>query len=174
MRLPHIKSNAAKPSDTEMKDAQSRNADNDSPKGPRRLPPLEKSEITCLVCSKPTRNTWSACRKFGIDLGFCSPERQQIASLGSLARRLLCKTPADPRVEQAWSEHKKVCGKNANPFRWPPLSASEAQAAIDNLDYRVDDPNVLDFPSLNTLLQKDYRIPKELVPVSRRCPSADR
>jgi hypothetical protein len=67
---------------------------------------------------------------------------------------------------QAWSEHKKVCGENANPFRWPLLSPDETQAVLDNLDYLVIDPNAINPPSLNTYLRMKYDAPRERVRVS--------
>ncbi|GAA5990944.1 hypothetical protein JCM10908_000091 [Rhodotorula pacifica] len=107
--------------------------------------------IYCLVCAQPTRNTCSVCRKHGVDLGFCSPAHQRIA----------------------WSEHKKVCGVNANPFRWPLLSASEADEAIAHVNYRVIDEDIPDFPSLSEVFQREFYVPSHRVVASplRHAPS---
>lgn len=76
-------------------------------------------------------------------------------------------TRADPPSHsQAWSEHKKVCGENANPFRWPLLSPDETQDVLDNLDYLVINPNAIDVPSLNAYLRREYGVPREKVRVS--------
>ncbi|GAA5889086.1 hypothetical protein JCM6882_009738 [Rhodosporidiobolus microsporus] len=61
----------------------------------------------CCVCGRDTTTRCSACLEAGIDLFFCSREHQKLV----------------------YFAHKKVCGKNAKPFRFPPLSWAEAGEA---------------------------------------------
>ncbi|GAA6055450.1 hypothetical protein NBRC10513_006358 [Rhodotorula toruloides] len=74
----------------------------------------------CMVCGKETKNRCSKCAGAGIDLFFCSPEHQKLV----------------------WSMHRFFCGPGkANPFRFPPLSPDEVEAALEGLDMRVDPNN---------------------------------
>ncbi|BGO91271.1 hypothetical protein NBRC10512_008237 [Rhodotorula toruloides] len=57
----------------------------------------------CCVCGEPTTKRCQACAQSGVDLFFCSPEHQKLV----------------------WKHHKEVCGPNAHPFRYPPLSQDE-------------------------------------------------
>ncbi|GAA5888948.1 hypothetical protein JCM6882_009692 [Rhodosporidiobolus microsporus] len=57
----------------------------------------------CCVCGTSTAQRCSACCEAGFDLFFCSREHQKLV----------------------YFTHKKVCGKNAKPFRFPPLSPEE-------------------------------------------------
>ncbi|BGP39574.1 hypothetical protein JCM10449v2_003525 [Rhodotorula kratochvilovae] len=52
------------------------------------------------------------------------------------------------RMSMVWPLHKRVCGPRANPFLRPVLSQKEADEAVANIDNRIDDPDVPDFPSL--------------------------
>ncbi|GAA5911850.1 hypothetical protein JCM6882_005217 [Rhodosporidiobolus microsporus] len=61
----------------------------------------------CCVCGTPTEKRCSGCGTAGFDLFFCSREHQKLV----------------------YFEHKKVCGPNAKPFRFPPLSATEVEEA---------------------------------------------
>ncbi|KAJ8294850.1 hypothetical protein OF846_001925 [Rhodotorula toruloides] len=71
----------------------------------------------CLVCGTETKNRCSACAKAGVDLFFCSPEHQKLA----------------------WHMHRMFCGPGkANPFRWPPLTPKEAEAATRILDLPIN------------------------------------
>ncbi|BGP69966.1 MYND-type domain-containing protein [Rhodotorula toruloides] len=67
----------------------------------------------CLVCGTQTKNRCSACATAGIDLFFCSPEHQKLV----------------------WHVHRLFCGPGkADPWRWPPLSPAEVDAALALLD----------------------------------------
>ncbi|GAA5888964.1 hypothetical protein JCM6882_009697 [Rhodosporidiobolus microsporus] len=68
----------------------------------------------CCVCGTSTSQRCSACSAAGFSLFFCSREHQKLV----------------------YFAHKKVCGKNAKPFRFPPLSLEEAAEAKSGLHDR--------------------------------------
>ncbi|GAA5889023.1 hypothetical protein JCM6882_009719 [Rhodosporidiobolus microsporus] len=61
----------------------------------------------CCVCGVATDQRCSACGAADFDLFFCSREHQKLV----------------------YFVHKQVCGVNAKPFRFPPLSEEEASKA---------------------------------------------
>ncbi|GAA6047048.1 hypothetical protein JCM3770_004170 [Rhodotorula araucariae] len=64
-----------------------------------------------------------------------------------------------------WPVHKRVCGPRANPFLWPVLSQKEADDAVDNLDYSIDDPDAPNFPSLRVYLKARLSVPDDIAPI---------
>ncbi|GAA5888991.1 hypothetical protein JCM6882_009710 [Rhodosporidiobolus microsporus] len=66
----------------------------------------------CCVCGTSTAQRCSACGTAGFDLFFCSREHQKLV----------------------YFAHKKVCGQNAKPFAFPPLTDAEAGQALANVD----------------------------------------
>ncbi|BGO91176.1 hypothetical protein NBRC10512_005730 [Rhodotorula toruloides] len=93
----------------------------------------------CLVCSTATENCCSACRKAGIELRFCSAECQK----------------------RVWKYHKRICGPRSNPCLWPPLTQEEADDALAHLDWRVQDPDHPDFPSLAMHFNDRFSTPRD-------------
>ncbi|BGP39504.1 hypothetical protein JCM10449v2_003455 [Rhodotorula kratochvilovae] len=89
-----------------------------------------------LVCGEKTKSRCSNCKRAGIDLFFCSPEHQKLV----------------------WPVHKLVCGPGkANPFRFPKLTAKEAEDAIQHKDVRIHNKI-----TIAELIQKE-RVPSHKV-----------
>ncbi|BGP20618.1 hypothetical protein JCM10213_007154 [Rhodosporidiobolus nylandii] len=61
----------------------------------------------CIVCGAQTTQRCSSCAHVGLEVRFCKPEHQKLI----------------------WFAHKRVCGKNAKPYRFPLLTAEEARVA---------------------------------------------
>ncbi|GAA5853783.1 hypothetical protein JCM8547_007447 [Rhodosporidiobolus lusitaniae] len=64
-----------------------------------------ETEGPCCVCGTTTTQRCGACQEAGFDLFFCSKEHQK----------------------WVWFALKRVCGKNAKPFTFPPLTIEEAK-----------------------------------------------
>ncbi|GAA5853837.1 hypothetical protein JCM8547_007468 [Rhodosporidiobolus lusitaniae] len=64
-------------------------------------------ERPCYVCGVITTQRCWACQGAGFDLFFCSREHQKLV----------------------WFAHKRVCGENAKPFRFPLLSPDDFDQA---------------------------------------------
>ncbi|KAL7341516.1 hypothetical protein BJY59DRAFT_725039 [Rhodotorula toruloides] len=90
----------------------------------------------CCVCGVPTTKRCQACAKSGIDLFFCSPEHQKLV----------------------WKHHKEVCGPNAHPFRFPPLSQDEVDEllALENQPVTPDDAE-----DVSVLIERFPKVPAE-------------
>ncbi|GAA5889008.1 hypothetical protein JCM6882_009715 [Rhodosporidiobolus microsporus] len=71
---------------------------------------------TCCVCGKKTAQRCGPCGAAGVTLLFCSRECQKLVHFA----------------------HKQVCGKNAKPFRFPPLSPDELTSAITYAPHRIE------------------------------------
>ncbi|GAA5821575.1 hypothetical protein JCM11251_000915 [Rhodosporidiobolus azoricus] len=76
----------------------------------------------CCVCGARTEKRCGACSAAGFDLFFCSREHQKLV----------------------YFAHKQVCGRNAKPFCFPPLTPAEAAEAIEirHLDIDCDEPSL--------------------------------
>ncbi|BGO99356.1 MYND-type domain-containing protein [Rhodotorula toruloides] len=86
----------------------------------------------CCVCGEATTKRCQACAKSGIDLFFCSPEHQKLV----------------------WKYHKQVCGPNAHPFRYPPLSPEEVKLFRSNAHEFIDLSKYKDDPAIAVLPEK--------------------
>ncbi|GAA5949549.1 hypothetical protein JCM10213_002595 [Rhodosporidiobolus nylandii] len=69
------------------------------------MPDVDTGE--CAVCGIVTKQRCGACAEAGAAIFFCSREHQKLI----------------------WSAHKRFCGANSKPFRFPLLSPAEAELA---------------------------------------------
>ncbi|GAA5964532.1 hypothetical protein JCM3765_005224 [Sporobolomyces pararoseus] len=71
----------------------------------------------CVVCGKESVTRCSACAKNGTPwMYFCGREHQKLI----------------------WTTHKRVCGVNSNPFRWPRMTKAEWSEAQENFRWAFD------------------------------------
>ena len=100
--------------------------------------PVTQSSGSCVVCGRKTWMRCSACSENGLDwMCFCSREHQKLVSRLSLPFfsqyiiLIICKS----QIWQIWFMHKRVCGRNSNPFRWPKFNDDEIadQSLISSL-----------------------------------------
>jgi len=83
------------------------------------------SSRPCVVCGVATLNRCGECAANGTDwMFFCSREHQKLVRLHSLLPQW---TQTNNKMLQIWFMHKRVCGKNSSPFRWPGLSEKEIE-----------------------------------------------
>ncbi|GAA5876666.1 hypothetical protein JCM8547_005768 [Rhodosporidiobolus lusitaniae] len=99
-----------------------------------------ETEGPCCVCVATTTQRCGACQGAGFDLFFCSRERQKLV----------------------WFAHKRVCGPNSRPFRFPPLTAADVSIAKECLfERRSIGPNCT--WALSTALQNILEIAEDQV-----------
>lgn len=88
----------------------------------------------CCVCGVTTTQRCSSCANHGLNLFLCGREHQKLVRFSPPPS--LSETTLTPLL-QIWYAHKKVCGVNSNPFRFPPLTPEEISTATAR---RSEDP----------------------------------
>jgi len=89
----------------------------------------------CIVCGTPTPRRCSKCAPH-TNLFFCSTEHQKLVRLSlALSSRFPGATSlTEPRTQQVWPVHSRVCGTDTGKGCMWPLTVHEAQTILDNRD----------------------------------------